>query len=556
MERIEKTVFISYRRRDESWALAVFQHLTQHGYDVFIDYDGIASGNFETAIFENIRARAHFLVVLTPSALDRTSDPKDWMRREIEAALDSQRNIVPLMLAGFQFGAGSHLTGKLAKLQKQNGLRIYEGYFAEAMDRLRTRYLNAPFGAVLHPASDPAQQVAKEQKDKATAAALRIPSMAPDPTAGVPRPALVQPLAHVDLQSVIGDATSERPPELADALKAAKAVQDSGLMAIPELIEPMETACPRLATILRSAAVRTSLETYERQDAESIRLQVLLKQEAFWSNLCLLAAGVISGFILAVSAGVLGSLSPTLADETVTSRVILLLGLLTLALGAYSAYFGYMARDQGRIARWQTCRGEAEAARLNVFSTVASGAAAAGKDVALFGFAVVVTHLLEDQRTWLGARAKRHRESAEKTIRMGVVASVLALIGGCGAIIASQTSGSPAVWIVLAGIVGSVIGSFATNREAVNRDGANAERYDKARKALDAFAARVDGVAAKIAAGQPEALNAFTKTIADLLSAENKQWLDGTAQANAAIDKLDEQLSQLGKPKGADVAAN
>ena len=58
------------------------------------------------------------------------------------------------------------------------------------------------------------------------------------------------------------------------------------------------------------------------------------------------------------------------------------------------------------------------------------------------------------------------------------------------------------------------------------------------------------------AAGQPEALNAFTKTIADLLSAENKQWLHGTAQANAAIDKLDEQLSQLGKPKGADVAAN
>jgi hypothetical protein len=48
----------------------------------------------------------------------------------------------------------------------------------------------------------------------------------------------------------------------------------------------------------------------------------------------------------------------------------------------------------------------------------------------------------------------------------------------------------------------------------------------------------------------------FTNTIADLLSAENKQWLHGTAQANAAIDKLDEQLSQLGKPKGADVAAN
>ena len=142
------------------------------------------------------------------------------------------------------------------------------------------------------------------------------------------------------------------------------------------------------------------------------------------------------------------------------------------------------------------------------------------------------------------------------TSRMGALASAFAFIGGSGAVIASQTGGSGAVWIVLVGVVGSAIGAFAANREAVNRDRANAERYDKTRMAMDAFAARVDGVAAKIAAGQPEALNAFTKTIADLLSAENKQWLDGTAQANAAIDKLDEQLGQLGKPKGADVAAN
>src|SRR5262249_8555589 len=98
MARIEKTVFISYRRADEPLGLAVFGDLTQHGYDVFIDYDGIASGNFATVILENIRARAHFLVLLTPTALERSGDPKDWMRREIEAALDSQRNIVPVML--------------------------------------------------------------------------------------------------------------------------------------------------------------------------------------------------------------------------------------------------------------------------------------------------------------------------------------------------------------------------------------------------------------------------------------------------------------------------
>jgi hypothetical protein len=107
MGRIEKTVFISYRRTDEAWAMAVFGDLTHNGYDVFIDYDAIASGNFESAILENIKARAHFLVLLTPTALERCGDPKDWMRREIEAALDSKRNIVPLMFAGFDFGTSN-----------------------------------------------------------------------------------------------------------------------------------------------------------------------------------------------------------------------------------------------------------------------------------------------------------------------------------------------------------------------------------------------------------------------------------------------------------------
>jgi serine/threonine protein kinase len=173
MGRIEKTVFISYRRTDAPWAVAVLQNLTQHGYDVFIDYDGIASGSFETAILENIKARAHFLVLLTPTALEHCGDPKDWMRREIEAALDSQRNIVPLMLAGFDFGTpatASQLIGKLAALKEYNGLEIPKGYFSPAMERLRDKFLGVSLDTVLHPASLSAQQVAKEQKDKATGA--------------------------------------------------------------------------------------------------------------------------------------------------------------------------------------------------------------------------------------------------------------------------------------------------------------------------------------------------------------------------------------------------
>jgi hypothetical protein len=38
------------------------------------------------------------LVLLTPSALERCGEPGDWLRSEIEVALDSKRNIVPRLL--------------------------------------------------------------------------------------------------------------------------------------------------------------------------------------------------------------------------------------------------------------------------------------------------------------------------------------------------------------------------------------------------------------------------------------------------------------------------
>ncbi len=167
MGRIDKTVFISYRRTNYPWALAFFQYLNAHGYDVFFDFTSLDSGDFETVILENIRGRAHFLVLLTPSALERCGEPGDWLRREIETALDTKRNIVALMLEGFDFGSPSiakQLTGKLAALKKYNALNVPVGYFDEAMERLCQRFLNLPLEAVAHPVSDVAQEAAHIQR--------------------------------------------------------------------------------------------------------------------------------------------------------------------------------------------------------------------------------------------------------------------------------------------------------------------------------------------------------------------------------------------------------
>ena len=173
--RIEKTVFISYRRTNFWTALAVYQHLHSNGYDVFFDYKSIPSGDFEQVIIENVRSRSHFVVILSPSALDRCKEPGDWLRREIEIAIDSKRNIIPLAMEGFDFGSPATvkaLTGKLADLKKYNALGIPAEYFEEAMEKLRgDRFLKRPLESVSHPVSEITEQITEEQKSAANEAA-------------------------------------------------------------------------------------------------------------------------------------------------------------------------------------------------------------------------------------------------------------------------------------------------------------------------------------------------------------------------------------------------
>jgi len=175
MGRIEKTVFISYRRANAPWALAIYQYLNQRGYDVFFDFNGIASGDFERVILQNISARAHFLVLLTPSALERCSDASDLFRLEIETALNRERNIIPLMLEGFDFRSPAvdrQLTGQLELLKRYNAIGIPTEYFLEAMKRLCDKFLNVPLEAVLHPVSIDAQQATVDQKLAASEASV------------------------------------------------------------------------------------------------------------------------------------------------------------------------------------------------------------------------------------------------------------------------------------------------------------------------------------------------------------------------------------------------
>jgi tetratricopeptide (TPR) repeat protein len=104
---------------------------------------------------------------LTPSALERIQDPGDWLRREIETAMETGRNVVPLMLEGFDFGTPSvaeRLTGTLAPLKRYNGLPVVASYFEAAMQRLREKHLSVAVDSVVHPPSPIAAEAARQQQ--------------------------------------------------------------------------------------------------------------------------------------------------------------------------------------------------------------------------------------------------------------------------------------------------------------------------------------------------------------------------------------------------------
>ncbi len=146
MNDLEKRVFISYRRSSSGYLpQAIFLYLQSQGYDVFLDVRTINSGTFDTNILHQISGRQDFIVILAPGSLERCLEPDDWFRREIETAIKTRRNIIPIFDQGFTFRSEEKfLTGTLGKLTRYNGIEVKPQSFMEDVEKLHLRFLSAP----------------------------------------------------------------------------------------------------------------------------------------------------------------------------------------------------------------------------------------------------------------------------------------------------------------------------------------------------------------------------------------------------------------------------
>lgn len=96
-------IFISYRRTSFESANLIAEKLRRAGYSVFFDVETLRSGKFNEQLLTVIEQCKDFIIVLPENALDRCNAPEDWVRREVCHAMLHQKNIIPIMLANFEW---------------------------------------------------------------------------------------------------------------------------------------------------------------------------------------------------------------------------------------------------------------------------------------------------------------------------------------------------------------------------------------------------------------------------------------------------------------------
>ena len=110
----------------------------------FMDVKDINSGRFKNVIHNEIAKRDSFIVVLSPGTCGKLASQEDWVRRELELALELKKNVIPVLIDGVtiqDIPASLPIRDVIVSL---NALNVNFDYFDEAIHNLYNRYLMNP----------------------------------------------------------------------------------------------------------------------------------------------------------------------------------------------------------------------------------------------------------------------------------------------------------------------------------------------------------------------------------------------------------------------------
>ena len=132
---VKKNIFISYRRDTGiDIAARVRDFFTSKGFNVFYDIYSMKLGEFDKQIIQHINSSDYFILILSSNALDRCCSEDDWVRMEIECALNNKIQIIPLILPQFKFP--QNLPDSLEKIKVLHGIEYNAALFDLVMNKL------------------------------------------------------------------------------------------------------------------------------------------------------------------------------------------------------------------------------------------------------------------------------------------------------------------------------------------------------------------------------------------------------------------------------------
>lgn len=131
--------FISYRRKNGFLAAKMIRELLKsRGVTAFMDLDELSSGTFDDKLLDAIRTIPAFILILPPNALDRCSEQDDWLAKEIMEAVNSGRQIIPVLCDGFVWPKqwDSTVPEQVRAVASYHGIEMSQYYVDAMIDKI------------------------------------------------------------------------------------------------------------------------------------------------------------------------------------------------------------------------------------------------------------------------------------------------------------------------------------------------------------------------------------------------------------------------------------
>ncbi len=131
--------FISYRR-DSGYLMAQLLRsaLKDKGIHCYLDLEEDHSGQFDERLIDAIRDSSNFILILTKGTLDRCINKDDWVRREIIEAVNSKKNIIPVMYPDFIWPKelNEQFPEEVLVLGKKQGVILRQEYLKATIEKI------------------------------------------------------------------------------------------------------------------------------------------------------------------------------------------------------------------------------------------------------------------------------------------------------------------------------------------------------------------------------------------------------------------------------------